>query len=140
MVPSTYVFLDSFPLTPNGKVDRSQLPEPDNLMVSGETFVAPRTPMEIFLSGVWRELLGVDRVSLHDNFFDLGGHSLLSMKVITQIEKKTGRLLNPRELIFGTLEQLAALCEQDPPTVYESVPGRLANKLPKTFKKLLFLS
>jgi amino acid adenylation domain-containing protein len=108
MIPSIFVVLDAFPLTPNGKVDRRALPDPEDL--HGEPAVAsvpPRTPTEILLAEVWRELLGVSQVAVHDNFFDLGGHSLLTMRAIAAVEKKNGKRLNPREYIFQTLEQIA---------------------------------
>ena len=73
--------------------------------------VEPRTPMERLVAGIWTEALGVPRVSVHDNFFDLGGHSLLSMRVLARVEKAIGLSLNPRELIFQTLEQFASACE-----------------------------
>ena len=69
--------------------------------------MGPRTATELLLAEVWRDLLGVASVSVHDNFFDLGGHSLLSMRALAAVEKKTGKRLNPREYIFQTLEQVA---------------------------------
>jgi hypothetical protein len=74
--------------------------------------VDPRTPMEKLVGGIWLEALGAERVSVRDNFFDLGGHSLLSMRVLARVEKAIGRRLNPRDLIFQTLEQFAAMCER----------------------------
>ena len=68
--------------------------------------------MERFVAKIWTEALGVSRVSVHDNFFDLGGHSLLSMRVLARVDKAIGRRLNPRELTFQTLEQFAAMCEK----------------------------
>jgi hypothetical protein len=108
MIPSAFVAVDAFPLTPNGKVDRRALPDPDELR--GETVasrIPPRTPTEMLLAEVWRELLGVSQVAVHENFFDLGGHSLLTMRAIAAVEKKIGKRLNPREYIFQTLEQIA---------------------------------
>jgi hypothetical protein len=108
MIPSAFVAMDEFPLTPNGKVDRRALPDPDTLR--GETVVSkvpPRTETEVLLAEIWRELLGVPQVAVHDNFFDLGGHSLLTMRAIAAVEKKIGKRLNPREYIFQTLEQIA---------------------------------
>ncbi len=113
MVPSSFVFLDTLPLTPNGKVDRRALPAPDRTRPEpGETFVAPHSPLESLIAEVWKEVLGVDQVSVYDNFFDLGGHSLLSMKVVAHLEKKLGLRINPGELIFQTLGQLASACEE----------------------------
>src|SRR5581483_6486319 len=71
MVPSAFVVLDALPLSPNGKVDRKALPAPDRARPDAEEFVGPRTPTEQSLAGVWSEVLGVERVGVHDNFFDL---------------------------------------------------------------------
>ena len=113
MVPSIYVLLDALPLTLNKKVNRKALPAPDRTRAElGDVFVAPRTPVELLIAEIWQDLLGVDRVSVYDNFFDLGGHSLLSMQVIFRLEKKLGLHINPMELIFQTLGQLASVCEE----------------------------
>ncbi len=113
MVPPAFVLLDSLPLTPNGKVDRHALPAPDQARPELEgAFVAPHTPLELLLAESWQDLLGVDRVSLYDKFFDLGGHSLLSMQVIARVEKQVGLRLHPTDLMFQTLGQLAAACEE----------------------------
>ncbi len=88
MVPSHFVFLNSLPLTPNGKVDRNALPPPDGERPEPtESFVAPRTPVEERLAGIWSKLLGVNQVGIRDNFFDLGGHSLLAVRLFAEIEK-----------------------------------------------------
>ena len=86
MVPTAFVHLDEFPLTPNGKVDRRSLPEPDHARPALESaYVAARTPTERTLVGIWQELLAVEQVGIHDNFFDLGGHSLLALQLINRI-------------------------------------------------------
>ena len=86
MVPSSYVTLDQFPLTPNGKVDRRALPAPDFTRPDfAAAFVAPRTPTEELLAGIWAHLLGLENVGIQDNFFDLGGHSLLATQVLSRI-------------------------------------------------------
>ena len=86
MVPASFVFLDALPLTPNGKVDRQALPAPGRARaVREETFVAPRTPLEEMLAGIWAEVLGLESVGVRDNFFELGGHSLLATQVISRV-------------------------------------------------------
>jgi amino acid adenylation domain-containing protein len=86
MVPAAFVTLDALPVNANGKVERQALPPPDTAALDPERpFVAPRTPMEKALADIWREILGVERVGIHDNFFDLGGHSLLAMQVISRV-------------------------------------------------------
>jgi amino acid adenylation domain-containing protein len=88
MVPSAFITLDLFPLTPNGKVDRQALPaNSQNRPELEEGIVAPRTPTEEVLAGIWAELLHVEQVGIHDNFFDLGGHSLLATQVISKVFK-----------------------------------------------------
>ncbi len=113
MVPSIFVSMEAFPLTPNGKVDRKNLPVPAGMRAEmSEAFEAPDSEMEKYLAAVWEEILGMKGVSVNDNFFDLGGHSLLSMKVIYQIEKEYGLYVNPREVIFRNLRQLAQFCDE----------------------------
>jgi acyl transferase domain-containing protein/acyl carrier protein len=76
------------------------------------TYVAPETEMQQAIAEVWQELLGIDQVGIYDNFFDLGGHSLLATQVIAQLEKKLALRINRTELMFQTLGQLAAACEE----------------------------
>ncbi|MHC4593585.1 MAG: phosphopantetheine-binding protein, partial [Planctomycetota bacterium] len=102
MVPSTFVFLDAMPLTPNGKVDRRALPLPDGARPEmGESFVAPGTPLEEVLAGIWSEILGIEQVGIYDNFFELGGHSLLATQVISQL-RDTFQINLPISRLFET--------------------------------------
>lgn len=88
MVPAAFVLLDALPLTPNGKVDLYTLPEPEGLRPEMEiAYVIPRTEVERIIAAVWQEVLHVEKVGLHDNFFDLGGHSLLMPQVQSQLQK-----------------------------------------------------
>jgi amino acid adenylation domain-containing protein len=85
MVPSAFVTLDALPLTPNGKVDRRALPAPDrNEREATQNYVAPRTPVEQTLAGIWSEVLGIERIGVDDNFFELGGHSLLATRMLSK--------------------------------------------------------
>jgi amino acid adenylation domain-containing protein len=115
MVPASFVLVDALPLTTNGKVDRKALLDLGGRAQGAEDFVAPRTAIEQQLAAIWAEALGLPRVSVHDNFFDLGGHSLLSLRVLARIEERIGCRLKPRELIFQTLEQVADTCERGVP-------------------------
>ncbi|MDV2992202.1 MAG: Linear gramicidin synthase subunit D [Chroococcidiopsis sp. SAG 2025] len=86
MMPSAFVLLKQLPLTPNGKVDRQALPAPDASRPDlGDTFVAPRTPVEKSLVEIWAEVLRLERIGINDNFFDLGGHSLLVTQVVSRV-------------------------------------------------------
>ena len=89
MVPSIYMELEALPLTPNGKVDHKGLPEPgsNRLELEGE-FQAPRSSVEEWMAQTWKELLGVERVGIHDDFFLLGGHSLLAVKLMERIRRQ----------------------------------------------------
>jgi pimeloyl-ACP methyl ester carboxylesterase len=88
MVPANFVTLDVLPLTPSGKVDRKALPKPDFEMgVKERKFVAPRTPTEMILADIWSEMLGLEQVSVEKNFFALGGHSILAVRVIGRINQ-----------------------------------------------------
>ena len=86
MIPSAFVLLDALPLTPNGKVNRLALPPPGGARPELDTsFVAPRTPMEKSLVQIWCEILGLNEVGIHDNFLDLGGHSLQAQQIINRV-------------------------------------------------------
>ncbi len=113
MVPAAFAFLDSLPLTPSGKLDRRALPAPDHFGPErGGVFALPRTPLEVTIAGIWAEVLGLERVGIHDDFFDLGGHSLLATKVASRIRKVLERDL-PLRLLFEspTIEGLARKLE-----------------------------
>jgi amino acid adenylation domain-containing protein len=115
MIPSTFVVLNALPLAPNGKVDRSALPLPV-LGVRPELdtpFVSPRTTFEETVTGIWAEILGVDRVGIHDNFLDLGGDSLVAARIISTVFK-TFQVEVPLPLFFGapTVADMAAVIEQ----------------------------
>ncbi|MEH2411060.1 amino acid adenylation domain-containing protein [Nostoc sp.] len=113
MVPSIFVILKALPFTPNGKVDRQALPEPNQVRPELETsFTTPRTPVEEVLAGIWARLLGIERVGIHDNFFDLGGHSLLATQVVSQVREAFQVDLRLRSLFeTPTVAGLAELIE-----------------------------
>jgi acyl carrier protein len=99
MVPSAFVLLDAVPLTPNGKVDRRALPTPDQSRPDQSvTFVAPRSPIEQQLADIWGEVLRLEQVGIHDNFFEFGGHSLLATQVISRLRQAFGVELPVRTL------------------------------------------
>nr|WP_281422355.1 non-ribosomal peptide synthetase [Photorhabdus caribbeanensis] len=113
MVPSAFVRLDDFPLTPNGKLDRHALPAPNNEAFARQIYEAPQGETETVLAAIWGELLGVEQVSRYDNFFALGGHSLLAMRMISLIANH-GLICTLNDLFqFPVLSELAAKMTSD---------------------------
>jgi hypothetical protein len=89
MVPSGFVYLETLPLTNNGKVDRRALPEPQQERPEiATTYVAPRTETEIVLARIWSDVLQVEQVGLHDDFFEFGGHSILAVKAVSRMRQQ----------------------------------------------------
>ncbi|HYW05852.1 MAG TPA: non-ribosomal peptide synthetase, partial [Longimicrobium sp.] len=113
MVPSAFVVLPQFPLTPTGKVDRRALPVPD--AASGEpAHEPPATPTETAVAGIWGDILRVERVGARDNFFELGGHSLLATQVVARIRTVLGVTLPVRVLFEArTVRELAARVDEE---------------------------
>ncbi len=105
LVPRNFVEVPSIPRDARGRVDRTRLQDP---FAPRDDHVPPRTPSEELVAEVWRSLLGLDRVSVHDNFLDVGGHSLVGIRALLQIERRTGVRLHPNILTLQTLEQIAA--------------------------------
>jgi thioesterase domain-containing protein len=88
MLPTAFVLLDEFPRTPNGKIDRRALPEPERLDLAARSeFASPQTPTEVSLARLWGEVLGLDQVGRYDNFFELGGHSLLATRLVARVRQ-----------------------------------------------------
>ena len=135
MIPSAFVFLDAIPVTPNGKIDRRALPPPDfsaDFSVSDtvQTEYMPRTEAECILSDIWSELLKLERVGLRDNFFHLGGDSILSIQVVARA-RQSGLLLTPRQIFeHPTLAALASLAETISQTTDEQ--GRITGHVSLT--------
>jgi amino acid adenylation domain-containing protein/non-ribosomal peptide synthase protein (TIGR01720 family) len=112
MMPSAIVQLKALPLTPNGKVDRQALPDPETTRCDGEgTFVEPRTPAEKILAEIWTHFLKLDQVDVRENFFELGGDSILSMQIIAKA-RQAGLQLTSRQLFeYPTIGELAAVVD-----------------------------
>ncbi len=123
MVPGHFVQLDTMPLTLNGKIDRKKLPNPEGLgMSSGVEYVAPRNETEEKLLAIWQELLGKETISVKDNFFGLGGHSLKATRLASEIYKAFEVKLGLKDLFVATtLEQQAALIEQTAKTSFSAI-------------------
>jgi amino acid adenylation domain-containing protein len=115
MIPSYFVQLEHLPLTPNGKVDRKALPEPAVVLQTGMAYTAPETNLEMTISEAWKEILNLDKVGVHDQFFDLGGNSLNIIKLNVLLNQKLGRQI-PTVILFQypTIHSLAQyLTQQD---------------------------
>jgi hypothetical protein len=115
LIPQLFVEVDQLLLNAAGGLDTTRMPAPPG--ADEGDYVAPRTAAERLLAQLWSDALEMPRVSLYDNFFDLGGQSLLCFQVIGQLEQATGRRISPRSLLLGTLEQVAAelpvqVCEE----------------------------
>ena len=115
MVPATYVPLSSFPLTPNKKTDRKALPAPDQVLIEPQTvYVAPSNDLEQKIAEIWQQLLNVPQVGLNDNFFDLGGHSLLTVQAHRQLKEVVEKEISITDMFrFPTIRALADYLNED---------------------------
>ncbi|WP_257450671.1 non-ribosomal peptide synthase/polyketide synthase, partial [Archangium lipolyticum] len=126
MVPAVVMVLDAMPLTSVGKVDRKALPAPE-LSAAEDTYVAPRTPVEKQLAAIWQQVLRVERVGLHDGFFDLGGDSILSLQIVARA-RRAGLHLTPKHLFqHQTLAELATAVSEE-----QGVQGPVSGTVPLT--------
>jgi len=123
MVPALWVQLESIPLTTNGKLNRKVLPDPDGSIIPARLMVAPRNELEEKLVTIWQEILGINSVGIHDNFFEIGGHSLLLMRLVASIKNIFGVTLTIRTFFeLETVEELAnyiRLSQRSVPSVPE---------------------
>ena len=115
MMPSAFVLLKSLPLTANGKIDRRSLPVPDCLRQNyAAAYVAPQTEIERAIATIWQEMLHLDRVGIHDNFFDLGGHSLLIVQLYSKLQGVFNRTISITDIFkYPTINSLAKYLNQD---------------------------
>jgi surfactin family lipopeptide synthetase C len=112
------VFLDQFPLTPNGKINRKALPAPDVSDQLAHQYVAPRTPTEKMLAEIWAEVLHVPRVGVHDSFFELGGHSLLAIRLVSRIRETSSAKLDLVRLFSApTVAELSVVVDEAEKTI-----------------------
>ncbi|WP_153186893.1 phosphopantetheine-binding protein, partial [Pseudomonas aeruginosa] len=135
MVPSHLLFLARMPLTPNGKLDRKGLPQPDASLLQ-QVYVAPRSDLEQQVAGIWAEVLQLQQVGLDDNFFELGGHSLLATQVIGRLRERL-HLEVPIKSMF-TAETLGEFCHGVETLKAESAP--VEDALAKSLEALKRLS
>jgi amino acid adenylation domain-containing protein len=114
-IPASFVMMEALPLTPNGKLDRRALPAPDRTnREDSQQYTAPRSPIEETLVEIWKEVLAVPQVGVHDNFFALGGHSMMAVRLFAIMEKKFRKRL-PLATLFQspTVAQLGTMLEKD---------------------------
>jgi len=138
MVPSAFVELEALPMTPNGKIDRKALPAPIRTVDKWpEKAAAPRGELEIVMANIWSELLDIDDIQGYDTFYDLGGHSLLSIEVVARFERETGLHLSPAILINQTLRQIVAEIDTNGAPAITSAPGKGSRGLLETIKTKL---
>jgi amino acid adenylation domain-containing protein/non-ribosomal peptide synthase protein (TIGR01720 family) len=122
MVPSAIVALDVLPLSSNGKVDRRALPAPERAVEVAETWVGPRDAREEALAAIWAQVLGRERVGIHDDFFELGGDSILGIQIISRAAQ-AGLHLTAKQLFdFPTVARLAAVAAEAPAVAAEQGP------------------
>lgn len=114
MWPTHLERLASLPLTPNGKLNRLALPQPDfsSVRLPARTIRNPETPSQIAIAAIWQDLLGIDTMGLDDNFFDLGGHSLLTLRMLAKINESFDQNLKLRDVLTATLGQVASLIDK----------------------------
>jgi amino acid adenylation domain-containing protein/non-ribosomal peptide synthase protein (TIGR01720 family) len=128
MVPSAFVILMQLPLTPNGKVDRKALPEPEpDRPLLGTRYLGPRNAVEAQLSRIWSEVLRLEQVGVQDNFFEIGGDSIISIQIVARA-RRAGLRMKPQHLFrYPTIAELASVAEvtEDHPSVQEIVAGEV---------------
>jgi acyl-CoA synthetase (AMP-forming)/AMP-acid ligase II/acyl carrier protein len=142
-VPRRVMFVEQIPKGPTGKIQRIGLAkklgieslafaQPGGLA----PFEAPRTGTQSIIARAWSEVLAIDRVGLHDNFFELGGDSLMAVEVIARVKARLGVTINIRDLGFGTLQQVAAGCDEQ--AALDSGPGRRGHALARWVRKIIW--
>ncbi|MGW3960832.1 amino acid adenylation domain-containing protein [Amycolatopsis sp. NPDC005003] len=132
MVPATFTALDRMPLSPAGKVDRDALPDPDRTVPAGTAHLAPRTQNERLLTEIWTRVLGIDRVGVHDEFFELGGDSILAIHIAGQA-RQAGLHLTVRQLFeHRTIAALGALAGRPEAAPVRAEQGVVTGAVPLT--------
>lgn len=114
MVPQYFIDMDEIPLTPNGKIDRKSLPEPDGTLLAAVEYVAPRNKIEDRLAKIWEEVLKTERIGIHDNFLEAGGNSIMMVQIVTRIAAEFKADITYREFISrNTIAKLAELVSEN---------------------------
>ncbi len=122
MIPSYFIPMKTFPLTPNGKVDLKKLPEPDIKFSTGIEYIAPRNTIEEKLTEIWKDILRIEKIGVHDNFFELGGHSLKATRVVSRICKEIGANITLKDIFEQpTIEFLSGVIKDAERKEYSSI-------------------
>ena len=122
MVPSYYIPVERIPLTPNGKIDRKALPQPEGALYAAASYEAPGSHTEEILAGIWQEVLGVEKIGVHDNFFNLGGHSLKATVLASRIHKEMNVEIPLREIFQrATIRELAEYMDGAAENIYAAI-------------------
>lgn len=132
MIPSAFVVVDALPRTTNGKVDRYALPVPDSGGSEARVYTPPSTPAEAALTKIWEEVLGLPQVGTQENFFELGGDSIVSLQVIARA-KQVGLILSPRHIFqWQTVAELAAVAGRDMAVTRDAEQGVVTGEVALT--------
>ena len=136
MIPTLWMELDTLPLTSNNKIDKKALPDFDAGEQTKETYVAPRTETEKAVADIWQSVLKLDRVGIEDNFFDIGGHSLIAVQIMTRIEKKIGKKIPIAKLFqYPTVSSLSGFITKEEK---ENIKWKSIVPIKKTGNKMPF--
>jgi aryl carrier-like protein len=136
MVPSAFVFLDSLPLTVNGKIDRKALPPPAHQpVVSGHVYLAPRNPVETMLAGIWQEVLQSEKVGMHDDIFEIGGDSLLIFQIATRAGQNGLAVTLPQIFQLRTIEKIAEALNRTGPSAMTKTSAPISRISRDTFRR-----
>jgi len=142
MVPANFVFLDDLPLSPNGKVDLTKLPDPVEHRSARNTELAhPTNDKEEKLVEIWQSVLGLEMVGIHDNFFEVGGDSLLSIQIVARARKFNIHITVRQLFQYPTISEIAGVSEES--GIVQAEQGRVVGDVPLTpvqhwFKQLQF--
>ncbi len=136
MVPAFWIEIDKIPVSPTGKVNRKALPEPDISALIEKHHVAPESASEILLAQLWMDLLHLEKIGVHDNFFVIGGHSLMAMRMVSAIRESFHKELKVKDIFsYPTIEELARyLDSQEGGTaLLQLISGPRPDKIPLSF-------
>jgi len=125
MIPRYFIPLEKMPLTPNGKIDRRRLPEPEEVIIPGSEYVAPTNETEKKLAAIWQEVLAVEKVGINDDFIELGGHSLLVISILSKMHQEFNVELQLRDVFDNpTIKELSRLIMDAEESIFSSIqPG-----------------